>query len=297
MKTPAKTKSANRAPGRRLVILPVASRLKRLAAKRPSIKYDPAANHDRQFEQEVMPSSEVGAQPQADIAHGTRANATPSLVEVASVVEPTTGAMTKEELISRAKHHIEIGETSRSASFRAAAEDIWRACDQGAKQREVARGVGKSVAWVNRLLKWRAGGYVGAPFADKVVQGVNNDDSPPEAAPTEPPFDVIAPGAPTNQAALLDEGERPAASSIAQAANTLSHAPLADYHLPQELNRQDPERAFQRLADEWSSSAFRDLFLDSPKAAQERFVRDVLLADLSRPAAVASLPSIDWGAT
>ena len=99
--------------------------------------------------------------------------------------------MTNEELISRAKHHIGVGETSRSASFRAAADDMARACDQGAKQREVARGVGKSVAWVNRLLKWREGGCVGAPFADKVVQGVNKDDLPPGVAPTEPPLDVM----------------------------------------------------------------------------------------------------------
>ncbi|WLA81945.1 hypothetical protein [Bradyrhizobium elkanii] len=260
------------------------------------MKYDPAANHHRQFEQEVMPSSEVGAPPQADIAHGTHANATPSLVEVASVVEPTTGAMTKEELISRAKHHIEIGETSRNASFRAAAEDIWRACDQGAKQREVARGVGKSVAWVNRLLKWRERGYVGAPFADKVVQGVNKGDAPPVAAPTQTASDFVDPSALTDEAAAASEGEYPAARAITQATSTPSDAPLADYYRLQALNRQDPERAFQRLADEWSSIAFRDLLLDSPKAAQERFVRDVLLADLSRPKPVAPLPPIDWGA-
>lgn len=280
MKTPAKTKSANRAPGRRLVILPVALRLKRLAAKRPSIKYDPAANHDRQLEQEVMLSSEVGAPPQADIAYGTRANTTPSLVEVASVVEPTTGAMTKEELISRAKHHIEIGETSRSASFRAAAEDIWRACNQGAKQREVARGVGKSVAWVNRLLKWREGGYVGAPFADKVVQGVKKDDLPPEGAPTNPLLDPVASTALTEEAAATGEGGHPAASAIPQVAHTLADATTSDYHLPQALNRRDPNQAFQQLAAEWRSSPFRHLLLDSPRAAQLRFLSDVVLPEL-----------------
>ncbi|TFW57966.1 hypothetical protein CT676_27615 [Bradyrhizobium sp. MOS001] len=152
------------------------------------------------------------------------------------------------------------------------------------------------MAWVNRLLKWRESGRVGAPFADKIVQGVNKDDSPPTAAPTEPASDVIGPLALTDEATATSEGERSAAPAIAQATNTRSDAPLADCHLPQEFNRQDPERAFQRLANQWSSSAFRDLFLDSPKAAQERFVRDVLLADLSRPKPVASLPSVDWSA-
>ncbi|MGJ4971514.1 hypothetical protein ACQR1N_25570 [Bradyrhizobium sp. HKCCYLRH1073] len=210
--------------------------------------------------------------------------------------EAANHTLTVQELINRAKHNIEVGETSRATSFRAAAEDIALACDQGAKQREVAEAVGKSAAWVNRLLKWREGGYVGAPFADKIVQGVNKDDSLPEVALTEPPLDVIAPGAPTTQTAVLREGERPAESAIAEATNTLSDAPPADYYHPQEFNRQDPERAFQRLADQWSSSAFRDLFLDSPKAAQERFVRDVLLADLCRPKPVASLPPVDWAA-
>lgn len=204
--------------------------------------------------------------------------------------------LTTEELIARAKHHIGVGETSRNTSFRAAADDMARAHAQGAKQRDIAKGVGKSVAWVNRLLKWQESGYVGAPFADKVVQGVNKGGSSPETAPTEPPSEVTAPSALTNGAAATSEGERPAASATAQAANALSDAPLADYHLPQELNRQDPERAFQRLADQWSTSAFRDLFLGSPKLAQERFVRDVLLVDFSRPVPVASLPSVDWSA-
>ncbi len=86
--------------------------------------------------------------------------------------DTASGTMTKGELISRAKRSIESGETLRGTSFRAAAEDIARACEQGATQREVAQGVGKSPAWVNRLLKWRENGYVGAPFGDKCVQGV-----------------------------------------------------------------------------------------------------------------------------
>jgi hypothetical protein len=63
--------------------------------------------------------------------------------------------MTVTELLSRAKHAIESGETS----LHVAAEDIAAAQEQGATQREIAEAVGKSAAWVNRLLKWRQSGY------------------------------------------------------------------------------------------------------------------------------------------
>src|SRR5450830_1474524 len=63
--------------------------------------------------------------------------------------------MTITELLSRAKHAIESGETS----LHAAAEDIASAQEQGATQRQIAEAVGKSPAWVNRLLKWRESGY------------------------------------------------------------------------------------------------------------------------------------------
>jgi hypothetical protein len=59
------------------------------------------------------------------------------------------------ELLSRAKRAIESGETS----LRAPAEDNPAAQEQGATQREIAEAVGKSAAWVNRLLKWRDSGY------------------------------------------------------------------------------------------------------------------------------------------
>jgi hypothetical protein len=58
-------------------------------------------------------------------------------------------------LLDRAKHAIESGETS----LHVAAEDIAAARDQGATQRQIAEAVGKSAAWVNRLLKWRESGY------------------------------------------------------------------------------------------------------------------------------------------
>ena len=198
-----------------------------------------------------------------------------------SSAETATRPMTTEELISRAKHHIGIGETSRSSSFRAAAEDIARACDQGATQREVAEGVGKSAGWVNRLLKWREGGCVGAPFADKFVQGVNKE--PAALEPTSPSIEPASPTilAETNAIASGVEEAVNAAAAMTPATKTHSAACASgDYHLPQVLNRQDPERAFQRLAEQWSSIPFRDLLLDSPQVAQARFLRDVVLPEL-----------------
>lgn len=64
---------------------------------------------------------------------------------------------TVSELLSRAKRAIESGETS----LRTAAEDIAAAQAQGATQRQIAEAVGKSAAWVNRLLRWRRSGYRG----------------------------------------------------------------------------------------------------------------------------------------
>lgn len=199
-------------------------------------------------------------------------------------VDAAADVMTAEQLISRAKHRIGTGETSRNTSFRAAAEDIARACDQGATQREVATGVGKSVAWVNRLLKWRQEGYVGAPFADKIVQGVNKD-APFEPSSTKSLSAAINPTSPNREAAATGDGERPAAP-LRPATNTLSDAATGDYRLPHALNRQDPERAFQRLTEQWSLIPFRDLFLNSPKAAQFRFLRDVVLHEVGEPDAL-----------
>ena len=63
--------------------------------------------------------------------------------------------MTITELLDRAKLEIESGETA----LHAAAEDLVAAQEQGATQRQIAEAVGKSAAWVNRLLKWRESGY------------------------------------------------------------------------------------------------------------------------------------------
>ena len=68
---------------------------------------------------------------------------------------------TKAELFSRAKDAIAAGDQS----LHDAAEALALAReDFKASQREIADAVGKSVAWVNRLLQWRRQGFVGTPF-------------------------------------------------------------------------------------------------------------------------------------
>jgi hypothetical protein len=81
----------------------------------------------------------------------------PENFDVRLLIRHRSGAVmiTITELLDRAKHAIASGD----ASLRAAAEDIAAAQEQGATQRQIAEAVGKSAAWVNRLLKWRSSGY------------------------------------------------------------------------------------------------------------------------------------------
>jgi hypothetical protein len=64
------------------------------------------------------------------------------------------------KLHDKARRAIAAGE----GSFRQAAEHLAEARKQGATQRQSAKAIGKSAAWVNTLLKWRSGGYRETPF-------------------------------------------------------------------------------------------------------------------------------------
>jgi hypothetical protein len=70
-------------------------------------------------------------------------------------------ATNKADLLRRAKDAIEVGDQSlhEAAEALALAQQDFKA-----SQREIADAVGKSVAWVNRLLKWQKQGCVGTPF-------------------------------------------------------------------------------------------------------------------------------------
>jgi hypothetical protein len=64
------------------------------------------------------------------------------------------------KLHDKARRAIAAGE----GSFRQAAEYLAEARKQGATQRQSARAIGRSPAWVNKLLKWRASGFKDTPF-------------------------------------------------------------------------------------------------------------------------------------
>jgi hypothetical protein len=64
------------------------------------------------------------------------------------------------KLHDKARRAIAAGE----GSFRQAAEYLAEARKQGATQRQSAKAIGRSPAWVNTLLKWRSGGYRETPF-------------------------------------------------------------------------------------------------------------------------------------
>jgi hypothetical protein len=65
-----------------------------------------------------------------------------------------------EQLHARAKRAISAGE----AYFRKAAGYLADAQKLGASQRQSAKAIGRSPAWVNQLLKWQQGGCKGTPF-------------------------------------------------------------------------------------------------------------------------------------
>ena len=55
-------------------------------------------------------------------------------------------------------------------NLKLAAEYLALAEKKGKSQRQIAEGVGKSVGWVNRLLKWRRGGYAtDTPFGPQAA--------------------------------------------------------------------------------------------------------------------------------
>jgi prophage regulatory protein len=85
--------------------------------------------------------------------------------------EPVTlvNTTTKAGLLHRAKAAIDAGESS----LRDAAEALALAQDDfSATQREIAEAVGRSLGWVNRLLKWRRSGYKDhSPFGEPPEPG------------------------------------------------------------------------------------------------------------------------------
>lgn len=73
-----------------------------------------------------------------------------------------------DELLSRARQSILTG----FDTLMTAIEDMAEAQEQGASQRQIAKAVGMSPAWVNQMLRWRRGGYKdGTPFGPQSKAG------------------------------------------------------------------------------------------------------------------------------
>ena len=105
--------------------------------------------------------------------------------------EPRTTVVDVDEFLRRAESAIAAGERF----MREAADYIAAAQAQGVSQRAIAARIGKSHPWVNRLLAWRAGGFLGEAFnraARKSLQSAGqpaDQETRPETATSghEPP--------------------------------------------------------------------------------------------------------------
>lgn len=85
----------------------------------------------------------------------------PSWSSQMAIATSTLLAVQPDASLKQARLAIEAGEKN----LKQAAEHLATAQEAGASQRDMAEAVGKSAAWVNRLLKWRETGYQGdTPF-------------------------------------------------------------------------------------------------------------------------------------
>jgi hypothetical protein len=93
-----------------------------------------------------------------------------SNIDVESTAAPTVAnTTTKDQLLSQAKEAIETSDKSLhdAAEALAIAQEL-----HGVSQAEMARAIGKSEAWVSRLLQWCREGYPGdSPFGPTTKSG------------------------------------------------------------------------------------------------------------------------------
>jgi len=87
-----------------------------------------------------------------DYVPGSQIVTRQSMSPVQLDLQPSESAL---DLLKMARLEISAGQEQ----LQLAAEHIAAARDRGATQRQIAAEVGKSAAWVNRLLQWRESGY------------------------------------------------------------------------------------------------------------------------------------------
>jgi hypothetical protein len=191
--------------------------------------------------------------------------------------------MSVTELLSRARRAIESGE----ASLRAAAEDIAVAQEQGATQRQIAEAVGKSAAWVNRLLKWRESGYQDGtafgPQAKASRQRAQRVQAPERQRRKPATTSEQAQAAADNpdmreQLAVAPEG---APEPEAVATGSPSTPPPGDDDIPVFLDRRplspDDQRAYDAIKSTWDSYVL-PLWNATSAVVRERIIAEVIRA-------------------
>jgi hypothetical protein len=187
-------------------------------------------------------------------------------------------------LLNLAKKAIASGERD----LRRAAEYIAAAQKSGASQRLIAASVGKSPAWVNRLLQWQKSDYLDdtAFGAQSKASRARTRVQATESAKTEKECRVRGTGragaetremlsdSGRNHEALLGETVRDHAltSSVQW---RLSEENLL---IPEQLDRRDVEKEFVRLGERWIE--FRRCLENAPGAARRRFISEVMESEM-----------------
>jgi hypothetical protein len=188
-------------------------------------------------------------------------------------------------LLVLAKKAIVSGERD----LRRAAEYIAAAQRSGASQRLIAASVGKSAAWVNRLLQWQKSGYLDdtafgaqskAGRARTRVQSTKQAELEKECrgrraggagAETGASRATLSAGRCT-QEVLLSEGA--IEHVLISPTSTQDYSSKQDLLIPELLDRRDVEKEFVRLNDRWIE--FRRCLENAPAAARKRFFQEVL---------------------
>ena len=168
-------------------------------------------------------------------------------------------------LLERAKRAIVSGE----GHFRAAAEDIAAAQLQGATQRQIAEAIGKSAGWVNRLLKWRQGGFQDdTPFGSQSKASRARVQSP-EQKKQKP--------ASTSEQAQAAAARARAETAKAEAAKAKAEAQKAKVEAAKAKAEARKAREREKVA---ASGFFRGTFRGNTARKIERGARDRLVKAL-----------------
>jgi hypothetical protein len=121
----------------------------------------PVLAHDKETGHEFLRAHRSTTSPKGRAAMLDHSTSNHAVTTAEPTIPGRANTTSKDDLLSRAKDAIEAGDQSlhEGADALALAQEDFKAT-----QREIAEAVGKSAAWVNRLLRWRREGCPGSPF-------------------------------------------------------------------------------------------------------------------------------------